>query len=69
MIDDGTERIIKAILSNMPEKKSLNYIDKNYVNDLFAEYFCGKDDCDGWCQNCYKNHFIEKMMNDKEHSC
>jgi len=67
MIDEGTERIIKAILSDMPAN-SENFIDKNYVNDLFAEYFCGKDDCSGFCQNCYKNQFIEKIMNDKEHS-
>ena len=45
-----------------------NYINKTYVIELFSEYFCGKDDCSGNCQNCIKGKFTDKILNDKNNS-
>ena len=42
MIDEGTERIIKAILSNMPEKKS-----------KWCPPLMGHGKCDTYCERCH----------------
>ena len=42
MIDEGTERIIKAILSNMPEEKS-----------KWCPPLMGQGKCDTYCERCH----------------
>ena len=39
------------------------YIDRTQVTEIFAEMFCGGDECNGICVDCKKGDFITKILN------